>query len=53
MENKEIIEKLEAVENILEGSIKAYKDYKHCEDCGELWDSEFHISDQCVNIRED
>jgi len=24
-----------------------------CGECGELWDSEFHASDQCVNIDED
>ena len=21
-----------------------------CEQCGELWDSEYHINDECVNL---
>ena len=24
-----------------------------CEDCGKPWNSEYHLSDQCVNINED
>ena len=24
-----------------------------CEQCGELWNSEFHASDQCINLNED
>ncbi len=24
-----------------------------CEDCGKPWNSEYHMSDECVNIDED
>ena len=24
-----------------------------CEDCGKPWNSEYHMSDECVNINED
>ena len=24
-----------------------------CEDCGELWNSEYHMSDECINLNED
>ena len=24
-----------------------------CGECGELWDSEYHMSDECVNVDED
>ena len=24
-----------------------------CQECGDLWDSEHHISDVCVNLNED
>ena len=26
---------------------------ENCEQCGELWDSEYHINDECVNLNED
>ena len=29
------------------------KDYDHCQLCGELWDSEYHISDTCVKVNKD
>ena len=24
-----------------------------CEECGKLWNSEYHASDQCINLNED
>lgn len=24
-----------------------------CEDCGKPWNSEYHMSDQCINVSED
>ena len=26
---------------------------KYCEDCGKEWNSEYHMSDVCVNLNED
>jgi len=28
-------------------------DDDYCELCGEVWNSEFHMSDECVNVSED
>ena len=41
----------EAWDKAREAWDKARKDC--CPECGELWNSEYHISDQCVNHNED
>ena len=41
------------VDNLNNERVATLKENDTCPECNELWDSEYHMSDQCVNINED
>ena len=47
---------LETIDTFFDEKTEAQADARKketCEECGELWNSEYHIGDECVNLNED
>ncbi len=42
----------DVLEEAREASADLHRKENICSDCGELWNSEFHIGKECVNLNE-